>query len=222
MHSLFAFGGHMPSRLTVDMSQFQDMSNAVARKVPFAVSQGINKTLKDATREVIRQIPLKLDRPKTFSAKQAIAQTYTKKSENPHAASIFIKDIQAKYLKWQIEGGTQTRQEHPVSPVNIKLTKKHGSIPNLKGGKVFKTRIAKGKHFVAKIRGITGLWLRYGRTKGKKRPKGGVKLVLAIRDTKKYEKGRLPFYKISEGVIKSKLPKHINQELIHALRPRRR
>ncbi len=205
----------MPSRLTVDMSAFESLSEAVKKQVPFAVSKGINEALKDAKREVIRQIPLKLDRPKTFSAKTAISITRSNKRERPISGSVFIKDIQAVYLKWQIEGGTQTKTDNPISPVNIKLTKKHGSIPKLRGGEVFKTRIAKGKHFIAKIKGVTGLWLRYKR-KGKK-GKGSVKLIVAMRESKTYKKGRLPFYKIAEGVLRTRLPKRINEELTFAL-----
>ncbi len=210
----------MPSRLTVDMSAFEGLSDAIKKQVPFAVSKGINAALKDSKREVIRQIPLKLDRPKTFSAKSAIAVTSSNKRERPISGSVFIKDIQAEYLKWQIEGGTQTKTDNPISPVNIRLTKKHGSIPGLKDGKVFKNRIAKGKHFIAKIKGVTGLWLRYKR-KGKK-GKGKVKLILAMREQKKYKKGRLPFYKIAEGVLRTRLPKRINAELTLALHDRRR
>ena len=206
----------MPSRLTVDMSEFEALGEAVRKQLPFAMANGINETLKDAKREIIRQIPIKLDRPKEFSEKKAVGISYARKRERPIAGSVFIKDIQAEYLKWIIEGGVQTREENPVSPVNIKLTKKHGSIPKLRGGKVFERK----GHFIATIGGITGLWKRLKRTKARK--EGGVRLMLVMREAKPYRKGMLPFYKIAEGVITNRLPRRMNEEVVKALMDRRR
>ncbi len=174
------------------------------QQIPFAAAKALTDTARDAQKAVKKQIPKKIDRPTRFTVN---AIGFARATKRKLSSEVFVKPLQEKYLKWQIDGGTRTVGGHGTGvPTKNKKLNKFGNIPGRKGG------LVKGKsQFIATIAGVSGVWQRYG---GKKNPR--VKLIVAFEQTVKYEK-RLPFYKIVTRTAASQFPKRFNQSLRLAL-----
>jgi hypothetical protein len=194
-------------KIVVDTSQLEkSIDHVVNKQMPFALAKTLTDTVKDAQRALEAQLPKKLDRPTRFSLKAFGVSRATKKNLE---AVIFIKDIQAEYLKYAVEGGErQPAGKAHALPAKIRLNK-HGNIAGRRGGKKFEKLLAKPNTFKATIKGVHGVWQR--NKKGTK-----VKLLIAFRPTASYEK-KFPFYRIVEGVVKSRLQRNFQRAYSSAL-----
>lgn len=182
-------------------------SSLVKKQVPFAIAKALTMTAKNAQFELSRQVEKKLDRPTPFTKKAFGIKAASKRKP---VATVFVKDKQAAYLGYQIEGGTRKPDGKAVLvPANIKLNK-YGNIPSLRGGKKVAALLAKPNTFQATIKGIPGIWQRYGR-KGSK-----VKLLIRFESEVNY-RTRLPFDKIVKGVARSKISRNFNTALAQAI-----
>jgi hypothetical protein len=152
----------------------------------------------------------KLDRPTPFSVK-VIKWQGAKKADfkvgNLHAR-VYIMDKQARYLSYQIEGGTRrpTGTSIPVPTRNLKLNK-YG---NMIGGKSrIKRLLNKKDTFQGTINGIAGIWQR---PKQGKRSGGGfgttgqsgLKLLVAYENTVTYQP-KFDFYGIGERSVRKNI-----------------
>ncbi len=179
------------------------LNRAQRKQVPFATALALTQTAKDVKKAEDIQISKKLDRPTKFT-RNAIALTPATKRNL--TATIFVKDAQIEYLKYQIYGGKRvTRGVGTGVPTKNKKLNTFGNIAGRKRG------LVKGnKQFIATIKGITGVWARTG---GKK--KQGVKLLVAFEKEVSYKK-RFPFFKIANGVARNKFPRNFNKALERA------
>jgi len=126
----------------------------VQKQVPFATARALTKTAQD-TRDALKvQIKKDLDRPTPFTVRGISSASATKASLQ---ARVYVRDIQAGYLWYAVEGGVAGSR---VRPGNIRLNK-YGNIPRKSLGKL----LARPDVFYGTIRGITGIWQR-GRVRG--------------------------------------------------------
>lgn len=168
------------------------------KQIPFAASKAINDTLKQVVKAEQVQMPKKLDRPTPFTSK-AFRIKYAKK--HTLHGEVQIKPIQWEYLKYQIEGGTRTKTRIPVPTSQAKLNK-YGNIPGKRHG------LVRNKKQFMNDRGV---WERYGGKKNRK-----AKLVVAFENSVSYRK-RFPFYKIADGVARSRFKKNLQRSIKHAI-----
>jgi hypothetical protein len=199
----------MAGGFSIDISHnIKDVQKQLTRlqrkQIPFAAAKALTDTAWDAQRAVTRQIPQKLDRPTKFTRGAIGVKRATKRKL---ISEVFVKPVQAEYLKWQIDGGVRRISGVGTGvPTKNKKLNKFGNIPGRKSG------LIKGKNqFIATMRGVTGVWQRFG---GKRNPQ--VKLIVAFEKTVRYEK-RLLFYKIVLSVVNSKFAKNFDKSIRLAL-----
>lgn len=190
----------------LDIKDVTRMLTRVQRKqVPFAAAVALTNTVKDIKRAEDVQIPKKLKAPTRFTLNAIGIKTANKRKLT---ASVYVKDIQGRYLLRQIEGGTRRTKLISV-PINVKLNK-FGNIPGLRAKKKkwLRGETTSKNQFVGTVKGIHGLWQRIG--------KRNLKLIVAFESEAKYKK-RFPFYKIAEGVGRSRFPRNFNTALQRAI-----
>lgn len=175
------------------------------QQVPFATSQALNATAFDARKALRAQAVKKLDRPTKFTVDSFQVR---KASKRKLFAEVFIEGKRARYLKYQIEGGTR-RSKLAGIPVNVKLNK-FGNIPGFGSKKkVWLDGRAKAKNqFVATVRGTKGLWQRM---RGNK-----LRLLVAFETQARYSR-RFPFFRIVQGVVDGKFKRNFDKAMKLAL-----
>lgn len=186
----------------------------IAKQLPFAAAKALTKTAKDAQKALDRQVDKKIDRPTPFT-RRSFGVSPAKKSKL--LSSIFIKDIQAGYLKYLVDGGVRVPKGGKgafLVPVNIRLNK-FGNIPGLRRGAKVEKLLARPNTFKGTIRGVSGIWQRHGPKKRK------VKLLLRFEDSATYQE-RFPFYKITTGVARSRLNRNLKDSIDFAIKTARR
>ena len=76
----------------------------VSDQVPYATAVALTKTAQDAARELNAELPRYLDNPTPFTRNAFTLKRATKRDLN---AIVFAKDVQAKYLRYQVFGGAR-------------------------------------------------------------------------------------------------------------------
>ena len=148
----------------------------MGRDFPTVLAQGLNRTAERVAREEAAEIRQVFDRPTPFTEK-AINVSVARPNKRPLNAIIYLQPIQAKYLGIQIEGGERT---DIMAPAAGRLNK-YGNIPGKRAG--LEAIAAKGKNrFIAEIKGVYGVWQRYG-PKGRK-----VKPIVIVSKSQGYRK----------------------------------
>ena len=166
------------------------------KKLPLITRSAINNTLFGLRKEMGKQTIKKLDRPTPFTQK---AFHVNKAKGTKASGSLVIKDKQAEYLQYVIDGGL--RDESRMIPIpytpNARLNK-YGNIIGKRTG-----LIKKKTQFIGTIKGITGVWERYNKGKN-------VKLIIGFKPTVQYEGGKFPFYKIGRKYIDNTFSRHLS------------
>lgn len=111
----------------VDISGLERRMQALANdQVPFATAMALTRTAQDAVKELNTELPRYLDKPTSFTQK---AFTHRRATKRDLQALVFAKDIQAKYLRYQVLGGDRAPNKKAQKlPSNIKLNE-FGNIP---------------------------------------------------------------------------------------------
>jgi len=127
------------------------------KQIPFGAALGITRTAQDVQRAETQAINDVFDRPTNFTLN---AVGYTAATKATLTATVFIKPIQAGYLKWQEVGGTRYPQGRAlVLPTPSSNLDAYG---NLRRG-VVKQYLARPDTFSGTFRGTAGIWLRQGK-----------------------------------------------------------
>lgn len=110
-------------------ADFRPMTRALddlaKRQVPFAVAQGLNTTAQLIAKAEERKLPSIFDKPTPFT-KKAFGVKQARKSSL--SAVVFVKPIQASYLKIEEDGGTrQPKKQAIVIPRAIRRDQ-HGNM----------------------------------------------------------------------------------------------
>lgn len=92
-------------QITVD-SNIKDvlpqLDQFTSRQAPFAIAKALTSTAKAVQAEVTRQLPTAFDRPNAFT-RRAFAIVPARKETL--TATVFAKDLQARYLRFGVQGG---------------------------------------------------------------------------------------------------------------------
>lgn len=180
-------------------SNIKEVTKTLKRKekkhIPDATRVALNETAKKLQKIYQIQTKQYLDNPTPFTQKGFAVQFARR---NMLKASVFIKDIQAKYLSYQIDGGTMTNKGKKIPvPTKHRKLNQYGNIPGKRKG------VVKGNQEIKTIGKTTGVF-----TKGKT-----PKLLIVFKDAINYTKKRFPFFAIGEKVVANVLPKEMKRLL---------
>ena len=180
------------------------MSSMQKKQIPFAAANAINTTLFELKKEMAKQTVKKLDNPTPFTQRGFLVD---KAKKTKLFGLLFAKEEVAKYLHYQIEGGTRSSGKKFAIPTSNAKLNRYGNIPNKKGG------VVKGKkQKILKIKGMTGVYETHkDRT---------LKLIVAFKNSATY-KAKFPFYIIAKKFTEAKFDKNFAKALTRALKTAR-
>ena len=182
------------------------LEGKLREQIPFATAKALTQTAKDVQRAESAEIGKVFDRPSPFTRGAVGITPATKQSLS---AKVFLKDIQAAYLKLQVEGGQRfPKRRALVLPGSGLRLNQYGNIPR---GKV-KALLARADVFSGTVRGTAGLWQRLRN--------GPPKLLIAYEPKAQYGK-RFPFYEVAKAEIERRIVTNTQQALLVALRTMR-
>lgn len=186
----------------------QRMIKNVRSQASFASALALTRTARDTAKRLNAELPKHLDRPTPFTQR---AFGSTRANKRRLKAQVFVKDIQAGYLKYAIEGGTRRGSVPVPFRVNARLNR-YGNLPGSRGK--FAKLAARPHHFAATIKGIDGVWKRVG--KGKR----FLKLMVAFEPRAVYRK-RFPMLKIAEDEFSKRMAPNLVKAWKDAIRTSR-
>ena len=225
----------MNVNVTTDIKDLIKKLDKVQKKqLPFALSKAINSVAFDCRKTVMGSLDIYLDRPTPFTKKGVMVQKSTKKNPTAHVGfrGDGFMDAKggnvAKYMRFQIEGGTRLPKKAAIPvpfPKNIKLNK-YG---NLAKNKVKAFLGDKDKYFSGVPRGATepdaGIWERMPPNSRRKKGKRGaatgkIKMVIGWEPKADYSK-RFPFKRLVEQSVRSNFRRRFESALSGALKTAR-
>lgn len=175
-----------------------------ARKFPAAFAEGLNVTLAEIEKKELIEMERKLDRPTPFT-KKAFGKFRAKPTKLN--AVLYIKPIQASYLKYTIEGGILPSN---ITPTRAARLNKYGNLPSKRRGLEGIAGKAK-KKFIAEINGTLGVWQRYGR--------GGSKVkLLAFVKRNAVRRKRWDFFGVAQRIVDRRLRSNVAAAIDDELR----
>lgn len=181
------------------------LSDIQKKQIPFATAKALTSTAKHVQTKQAAQLEKDLDKPTPFTKRGFYVQGATRSKQY---ARVGIKDIQAKYLKLQIEGGTRKPNKKAlIAPVQQRRNK-YGNMPR---GKLKALR-AKPNTFSGTINGTAGLWERA--------KSGKLKLLVSYAKEQKYEK-RYDFVGTARAMARKQFPIELQKAIRFALRTAR-
>jgi len=155
------------------------------RQIPFATSLALNKTAVEVKEKEQLTMRRDLDNPTPTTVKAIRVKRSTKRNLT---AIIFILPAVARFLNYQIDGGTRPpRGRTEAVPVSIRLNQ-YGNIIGRRQGKIAKL-LARVDTFSGRVRGIPGIWQR-------QKSSGRLKLLVAYENKTRY-RIRWRFYAIA-------------------------
>lgn len=173
--------------------RLRGISGAVAR----GAAAGINRTLAAVEQHELVELERRIDRPNPFTMNALGTRQAT---ERKPEGVLYIKPLQARYLRYPLQGGQLEKLLVPIRG-NVKLDR-FGNIPGKRGGLDGIAKRLGG--FVAELNGVTGVW-RTDR-KGKTRL-----LVMVAKNVKRRE--RWDFYGVGQRVIDARLARDLREAL---------
>ena len=189
------------------------LSKTHKEQIPFATSLAINATLgigkgnkdKGLDRELTKQMIKKLDRPRPQTTKAF----FRKAARKTNLIGVLgLQDWAAKFLIFQIEGGTRSTGKNipiPYTP-NARLNK-FGNIIGKRSG-----LIKKSNQYIGEVKGINGVWER--------QKNGEQKLIIGFKRSVDY-RPRFPFYTIAANFTKNMFDRNFTKAFVRAVRSSR-
>jgi len=180
------------------------LDDIAQKQIPFAMALTLTKTVQSAQRSEKIAMDRQLDRPTPFTKRGVAIRKATKTNWQ---AQVFIKESQAEYLKWVVEGGARKpKNKAHLLPVILKRNK-YGNIPR---GKVQKL-LQRADVFSGVVKGVPGIYQRTRR---------GIKLLLAFEPVVRY-KPQYKFYDVAEKRIEQVIGRQFSLAMVRALRSAR-
>lgn len=187
-------------KVTSNEKELKKKMNVFQRKhLPKATAEALNAIALKVANAERAQLQKKLDRPTPFTIKSI---NYSKANAKHLDATIFIKDIAAKYLHYPLSGKTEHPTKNALVPVSggEEILNKFGNITGLKGKSAAKP---KGRFFAGDY-----LFKREG---------GGVKLLAVWKDQIQHTK-LMDFFKIGFGLIKKNYDRELDRQIKKAIK----
>jgi len=182
----------------------KNLSEIAEKQIPFAMALTLTRTVQSAQRSEKIAMNRQLDRPTPFTLRGVAIERATKSNWQ---ARVFIKDIQAEYLKWVVDGGTRKpKNKAHALPANIRRNK-YGNIPR---GKV-KKLLQRSDVFSGKVKGVAGIYQRTRR---------GLKLLFAYKAVVKHQP-QYRFREVAERRVRQTLARNFTVAMGRALRSAR-
>ena len=197
--------------IQADFTQLtKNLTRVQREQVPFAIAQTLNALGDDVARAVTVQMDRYLDRPTPFTKKAYVGGRgfKGKRATKRNFEAILIPgDIQAKYLKFQIAGGTRLPDQKAILvPTKLAPKNKFGNLT--RGNR--KRMVAGGGNFFS-------AGDREGKTPGiYKRVGNRVQPFAFYVDDARYE-AIFPVEKIAGGVVRNNLPRRFREALAKAV-----
>jgi len=189
------------------------------QQIPFATSVALNKTGQLVLAGLQRTAQKTFDGGATPSTLRALKPPKGLKGRRHNIifstkrdlrTTIFLPDWAANYLKYQIDGGIRPTDGSGTGvPTRNRRLNKYGNIPGRRSG------LVKGnKQFISTIKGIDGVWERYG-------PKGrNVRLLIAFEKNPKYRK-KFTYFETATKMAKIHFSRKLKISLDKAIRSAR-
>ena len=155
------------------------IKNGMAQRTADALNETTEKVIEDEKRAMRQQ----LDRPTPWTLK-AFARSRARRGQTN--TRIFIRDNQARYLRYAIVGGTQ---KDSIVPARRTRLNKYGNLAGMRGGLNQMAR-RKGR-FKGEFKGTVGVW---------RRTKKAVKLIARVKPTVTYRK-RYDFFGVGQRSV---------------------
>ena len=187
------------------------LTNIQKEQIPFATSMALNNVAADVANAITAQMDRYLDNPTPFTQKAYQSRFNTFKGERATKrklyADIIPGQIQAEYLKFQIEGGTRTPKQFAIFvPTALAPRNKYGNVPR---GRRRKLIAGEGDFFSAGER--------EGKTPGIYRRRGNRIEPMAMYVQQAEYKAIFPIDKIAGGVVKNRFGLRFDQALKKAI-----
>lgn len=171
------------------------IDKALTKKTPRAIATGLTRAafdIRDDERKAMKQY---LDRPKPFSLRGVAVQ---KATPARRTAYVYIQEIQARYLEYQVLGGSTTKP-HVVPSKSARLDA-YGNLPRnaTKGSSVYQSTDKQGRRvYYRKTGGARDTWL----------------TLLGFIPRSRTYRVRFPFVKIALASAKINVKKKIKREI---------
>jgi len=188
------------------------LTNIQREQVPFATSMAINDVAADVANAVTKQMDRYLDNPTPFTQKAYQSRFGTFKGQRATKrklyADIIPGQIQAEYLKFQVEGGIRTPKQTAIFvPTRVAPKNKFGNVT--RGNR---------KRFIAGQGQYFSAGEREDKTPGVyKRERKGAITPMAFYVQQAEYKAIFPIDKIAGGVVKNRFGLRFDQALKRAL-----
>ena len=171
----------------VDKVKFSTRLEKIAKKqIPFTCAKALNDTAFGIVKDEQHALEEHLDRPTPFTKR---AFQVEKASKNRLVAYVKVRQLQGRYLRYQIRGGTRSpnRRAIPV-PVKQRLNK-YGNMPRGAIGRMLvNKKVFSG---VPRGRSAEGIYQIMGGRRNRH-----LKMLVAYEKSASYEK-RFPFYAVA-------------------------
>lgn len=155
-----------------DINAFASAMQKQGGNIDKAASDALNKVAQRAVEALADEVESVFDRPSKFTLRAFATKPSTRYTQE---STVFIRDLQSKYLKLQIDGGRRKKGDYATSPrAGIITPGKDGRRSALGGvprGAVKRQMANKSRYWVGKYKNREGVWERFGR--------GGRKLRIA-------------------------------------------
>lgn len=228
----------MPIALEIRINQkeFLRALDGQAKQMPFAMSLALNLAGKQARDFAQRAIPTYLSKPTPFTrgSRGAKPVFLVPSTKTKLSVTVMISDLQWKYLRYQVEGGTRKPARTKIIVPVAARKNTYGNMPRTDSGIVLEwltaPRSGPRSVFFGKPAGRPGakegVWRRDvasggGRSKNMPKSVRGVRerltLLAAFRPFARYRKNRYPFHLLVNRVVKDNWHVHADAAIRRAL-----
>lgn len=185
------------------LDKLQRQLSGLGSALPRAVAEGLNRTIRAVEQHELNAMERALDRPSPFTMNAIGIQPANARHLD---ATLYVKPIQAAYLRTPIHGGDVSGSIVPVMS-NARLNQ-YGNIPGKRRGLAGIKGNSK-RRFVAKVGLTTGVWERM--------PGNRLKAIATVDMTAPRRKV-LPYFEIAQRVVDQRLTRDISEAVDTVLR----
>lgn len=182
---------------------------------PGACRRALQDAGKAATKELSRQTPIKFDRPNPFT-RNAFTATVPKKVGGTWEAFVAVKDLQARYLAYQVYGGVRVPGEIGATAWDVPVPGEDARKDQYGWtNRSYAKRMARRRDVVYRETTVGGR-VRKGLYQ---RAMGGLKALVRFVPLFRY-RPIFPFHRIVEDAVKANLRSAFSQRFREAMRRR--
>ena len=176
----------MMNTLQSDMRKLQQSLTEFQKKqLPFATSVALNQVASLGQKAALRSMSRNLDKPTPFTKR---GLRITRSTKTRLMSEVYIQEIQAAYLQYQVEGGTRRPKSRAlIVPVQQRVNQ-YGNLPRNK----VKQLLARNDVFVVHSRNRDGRSRELSSGIYQRMKTGRLKMLVAFETKAKYSK-RYPF-----------------------------